>query len=474
MRRPFAASWWCAVAAAATGLPAQDEAAFEALAAAAAKSFGLDAAAAATDFDAQVAAPHAFHLHLGALELLYPKQALASAQALTDLKQCALAVCDAQKLLGEWMTAAPAAAELETARKGVRAWIEGWRWPLGGGALPPPNAAAAAAQHAFTAAVAKVLSREPDACRAQVWLAPTRAQFAAMCGLLGAIAPENRALLWQPQVLKSSEAWACRPRVLQIVAMEYAPPKEIAGEASGVRMDAREKTGLVQHVVQRALSSLVVFACGDGIDRDFEAGLCQNLVVALLGENNARTGGSGRGAYAAAREQFVAGGASGGGVLPAVDLDSQWRATKGRDHFLKPLKAGQRSGAKAATAKEAQDRIACFLLQDDHGNPGHVVRAPFLGPPAAGLPGVPAAFDADYRELLRAYRSGFVHWLRQHAGKSAADGKQRFAALLRELAEGGGRVTFELACRRAFGERLSAEAPTPPSLEWRFLAWLAR
>ncbi len=457
-------------------LGAQDDAQFKELAAAATKSLGLATEPAAVNFDAEVVATKVLSLRLGAIEFLYPKAGLQSAQDLTDLQQGAIAVCNAQRLLHDWMSATPAPPEFDTAHRSVQAWLKGWRWPTIPPALTTVSDDVAAAQRQFTAGMAKLLAREPEACRAQAWLAPTRQNFCEMCGLLGAIAPENRELVWQKHILRSSEAWVSRPRTIQIVAMEYAPPEELLGEhgITGVRMDAREKGGLLQHVVQRAMSSLVVMAFGDNVDRDFEAGLCQDLVVALLKENNARTGGSGLGGYAAAREQFVAGGASSGGALAAINLDSQWRQTKGKDYFIRPLKQGQRNGSKHAAAKEPKDKIGNFLLQDDNGKPDHVVRAPFLGPPAKGLPSVPANYDADFKELLRAYRSGFVFWLRESAGKSTGDSKLKFAGMLRELAEGGGKVTFELACRRAFGERLSADGPTPPSLEWRFLAWLQR
>lgn len=461
------------VAVGASALAAQDDSRFQALASAATKSLGIDTAPAAVNFDAEVVDAHAVKLRLGALELLYPKTGLQDADDLTDLRECALAVCDMQKVWCEWMTASAAPTDLEAARRSVQAWIKGWRWPTNTGTLVTVTDDVAGAQRDFTAAMAKMLSRDPGVCRAQCWLAPTRKEFAEMVGLLGAIAPQNREYLWTADVLKSSEAWAVRPRVLQIVAMEYSAPEELGGESVGLRMDVREKYGLQQHVVQRTASSLAVMAFGDGIDRNFEAGLSQNLVIAMYKENNARTGGSGLGGYAAARSQFVAGGASSGGALAAINLDSQWRMTKGKDHFVRPLKQGQRGGAKHAGGKTLADKVGNFLLQDNAGKLDQIVSAPFLGLPESA-PTAPRDCEADYKEMLRAYRSGFVFWLRENAGKNTGDSKQKFGAMLREMAEGGGRVTFELACRRAFGERLTAEGPEPASLEWKFLTWLAK
>lgn len=454
-------------------LTAQDDSRFQALAAAAMKSMGIDKDPTKVDFDADVVAPHALVLRLGALEIFYPKTGLQKAQNLTDLKDAALAVCDMQHTWCEWMTAGSAPADVDTACRSVQGWIKGWRWPATADALASPSPDVATAQKDFTAAMAKILGREPDKCRAQCWFAPTRQNFAEMVSLLGALAPENRTYLWLDDVVKSSEGWTVRPRVLQVVAMEYSSPDELGGETVGMRMDFREKYGLLEHVVQRTAASLAVMAFGDVLDRNFEAGLSQNLVIALYKENNARSGGSGRGGYAAARSTFVAGGASSGGALGAINLDSQWRMTKGKDHFQRPLKQAQKTGAKVANAKEVKEKIGSFALQDETGKPGLAVHPPLLGPPESA-PSVPGNYDADFKEMKRAYRSAFVYWLREVAGKNASDSKQKFAAMMREMAEGGGKVTFDLAVRRAYGERLSADGPEPPSLEWRFLAWLAR
>lgn len=457
----------------AADLATQDEATFQKLAADAVAALELGKEPAAVAFEEDVVAKHALVLRLGAVELLFPTAGLHDAQDLTDLREAALAVCQMQKTWCEWMTAAAAPTEVDAAGRSVQAWIKGWRWPANAAALAEVDESVAAARDAFAAAMAKVLGQDAAKARATCWLAPTRLDYARMLGLLGALAAENRPFLWTKDVLASSEAWAVRPRVLQIVALEYGAPDELGGVMTGVRMDAREKGGLLQHVVQRTAASLAVLAFGDSLDRNFEAGLSQDLVIALYRENNARSGGSGRGRYAAARSQFVAGGASSGGLLPAIDLDSQWRQTKGKDWFVRPLKQGQKAGAKQAGGKDQAGRLGSFLLQDDEGKPGHVVRAPFLGLPES-LPGVPGNYDSDFKELLRAYRSAFVHWLREFAGKGSSDSRQKFAAMLREMADGSGRVSFELAVRRAYGERLTADAPDPPSLEWKFLTWLSR
>ncbi|MEZ5965695.1 MAG: hypothetical protein R3F56_17810 [Planctomycetota bacterium] len=452
---------------------APDDSAFLARAATTLAALGIDKEPAKVDFDADVVAPHALVLRVGALELLYPKGHLQKAQQLGDLKDAVLSTCDMQRTFCEWMAGGTVPPEVDTTCKAVQAWIKGWRWPATDEALATVTPEVAKAQADFTGAVAKMLSRDPSQCRAQCWLAPTRQNFGDMVCLIGGLAPENRDFLWLDDVVKSSEGWAVRPRVLQIVAMEYGSPKELGGDTVGMRMDFRERTGLLQHIVQRTAASLAVMAFGDVLDRNFEAGLSQDLVIALYKENNARSGGSGRGGYVGGRSRFVAGGASSGGALGAISLDSQWRQTKGKDWFQRPLKQAQRTGAKLKDAKQPKERMGHFALQDDAGRPILALPAPLLGPPET-QPSVPGDFEADFKEMRRAYRSAFVYWLREFAGKGTTDSRQKFGAMMREMAEGAGKVTFDLAVRRAYGERLSADGPEPPSLEWRFLAWLAK
>ena len=428
--------------------------------------------AAGYDLQKDVLEPHALTLRVGIFDLIQMEADGPERDDFLALQQIVLGLCDLQRRFVELTLGTSAPAPLDAAARTLQTWVKSWRPTTSARdhALVNANDTVRAAADAFSATVSEALTLDGRR-RASIWLTPTREAFIGAGAFLGALAPENRELLWKPYLLESSEAWASRPFVLQLVAMEYAPPKGAGPE--GIAMDARERSGLLQHVLQRCATSLCVTTFGDSIDRDFEAGLSQNLVVLLLKENNARSGGSGKGAYAAERSVFVAGGASSGGTLAAINLDSQWRGTKGRDYFVKPLKLGQRAGGKATEGKELKDRIGSFALAAEDGT-RYVVAAPFLGPPPDGLPGVPANASDDFKEMLRAYRSGFVHWLHEVAGKGKADSVTKFGALLRAMAGSDGRVSFELACRRTYGERLSDAGPAPPSLEWRYLQWLAR
>ncbi len=452
---------------------AQAETAFAAHADRFVKRHGLGARPdAGYDLDKDVFAGRALILRVGIFDVTLMDADGAGREDFLALQQAVSALCDLQRQFIQWTLGASVPAQVDLGARAVQAWVKTWRptttpHELG---LDKANDTVRAAAEAFTTAVSDALGLDARR-RACVWLTPSRLAFAEAGAFLGTLAPENRELLWQDYLKDSSEAWASRPRVLQLIAMEYAPPE--GGGDEGIRMDIREKSGLLQHVLQRCASSLCVTTFGDSIDRDFEAGLSQNLVVALLKENNARTGGSGKGAFAGARSVFVAGGASGGGSLAGINLDSQWRGTKGRDYFVKPLKLGQRAGGKATESKEARDRLGSFALAGEDGT-RHVVTAPFLGPPPDGLPSVPATHVDDFKEMLRAYRSAFVRWLQEDAGKGKADSTAKFGALLRSMAGSDGRVTFELACRKVYAERLSDAGPTPVSLEWRFLQWLSR
>ena len=61
----------------------------------------------------------------------------------------------------------------------------------------------------------------------------------------------------------------------------------------------------------------------------------------------------------------------------AVNADSRWRQSLGKDHFVTMLRRAQKAGARQAKTKiDKQRRIQ---LRTDDGAERHVVEAPFLG-----------------------------------------------------------------------------------------------
>lgn len=240
----------------------------------------------------------------------------------------------------------------------------------------------------------------------------------------------------------------------------------------GIPMDSREESGLLQHALQRAAHEQAWHAFGRGLSPVFEAGLAQNAVIALLGQNNTRSGGSVRGSQTRAYEMFVPGGLSEGGVLPPQNADSAWREALGADWFVKALRAGQRRGAKEGQRRG--DRLAQFALTAPGASRAFVVHAPFLGSEAGSAAAPPDRYLPDYLEFFRAYKSAFVRWLETAAGGSARASRAKFSELLALTATPDGEDAFERAAEQVYGLPLSAASREEPSLEWEFLAWLAR
>jgi hypothetical protein len=233
-------------------------------------------------------------------------------------------------------------------------------------------------------------------------------------------------------------------------------------------MNAREKTGLLQHVVQRATFSLVANYCGPDVALLFQSALAQNLVIAVYGENNARSGGNDRPSDSAGMDTFIPGAPGMGGSLPSSNADSPWRHTRGSDYFLRPLRRSQKSAA--GTGAEKGRRFELLAGEREK----HVVAAPFIGRAAKGKTPVPEKFLGDYLEFHRAYRSGFLHWLQEHgAGNAKAANAAKFAELVRRLCAPKDGQDFEGVCRELYGVPLSGTDPGIDSLEGRFLVWVA-
>jgi hypothetical protein len=271
-----------------------------------------------------------------------------------------------------------------------------------------------------------------------------------------------------------------------VVALEYPPATGDSDDpGDGIRMDYREPTGLEQHVAQRGAMGLEWHSFGDGLPPAIEMGLAQLMVVEAYGENNVRSGGSMRGSETEAFEAFIPGGNPNGGFLPPISADSPWRADKGKDHFVRVLRAQQKAGSKGAPhpgpagekpKKSKHDKLAWFLLQAGSGT--HPVRAPFLGQVSLGKTQPPAAFGSDYMEFFRAYKTAFLHWLATEGAGSKKASAEAWHALAASIAASGGEGDFEALAAEVYGMPLSAhdgpDKDQEDSLEWAFLTWLAK
>jgi hypothetical protein len=198
-----------------------------------------------------------------------------------------------------------------------------------------------------------------------------------------------------------------------------------------------------------------------------------NLVIDVYGVVNTRVDGDTRSKFTAARDIFVPGGQSEGGQLAKHSAETRWRENQGRDHFLPMLKRAQDEAAPLA--KNEKNKLACFAVRADSGGGAHLVRAPFLGAVAADSKPPPDAYKPDWAEFLRAYKSAFIHWLQTAAAGNEKASGERFALLLRKLADPNLASGFEAVFQEVYeGAPLSQAEAGKDCLEGRFLAWLSR
>lgn len=230
-------------------------------------------------------------------------------------------------------------------------------------------------------------------------------------------------------------------------------------------MGGKEKNGLLQNVVQTTMSAFARIWLGEEALNYLTVGLAMNVVFAVCGEDNTRTGGDERGKSVGARVAFVPGGRSEGGLLAGANLDSMWRPTKGRDWFVQPLKRGMKSGERKARKKH---KLGAFLIHSDNQSQWRVVYAPFFTAPTEEVGPLPAQFVGDSKELLRAYTCCFVHWLREKGvGKTGKVSHQAFAELLHAIHADP--KSLEASCQKIYGVAPSKAGLDEDSLERRFL-----
>jgi len=112
-------------------------------------------------------------------------------------------------------------------------------------------------------------------------------------------------------------------------------------------------------------------------------------------------------------------------------------------------------------------------LKSDDTSKRTFVRAPFFGSAAQGKELPPPEFMTDYLEFFRAYKSCFVHWLRDESAGKGEGGEAKFAQLLRQVAEAGSAASFEELVAEVYAVPLASADFSKDNLELRFLAWLA-
>lgn len=444
---------------------------------------GIDASAPSALDVGKLVDEHYASLVVGAIDLRYPVQLLGDKARADQMRDVAVALVELHTAFLDWAGARNDAekalrkdyADLEKALAAAR--------PLGLAPSDAPRVSAADVARALglEPAAAEIALRAGERTRSgeafgfhvaramptQLVCGPTRKDFVGFACALGWIDAHNRGAFWVDGVHNWTDLYW---NDLQAIALAYPAAGGSPGDlSSSTPMDAREKTGLEQFVTQRAAHSLLWFFYGKDLDPMFESAVTLELVIACLGENNARTGFSSRGNQTQAMSVFVPGGAPEGGSLPPVNADSPWRAGLGADRFVKVLRAAQKAGAKSAGSKKPA--VASFAI-----DPGatYVASAPFLGAAAAGREPAPREKLQDFMEFFRAYKTAFLHWLAEEGAGKAKESRAAWRALAAKVAGAGGKGDFETLAAEVYGVPLSSGDGAEETLEWRFLAWLSK
>ena len=412
----------------------------------------------------------------GVFEIRYPIADLEKRP--TELLKCARALVDAQEHLLDWLK--PAGVDQKVARedlKSVKNWIAGLKegqiqkMKDAGGKdwmelVPCPDTTKAAQKRLAEARGSGALfATKRDAAEVvRVVLTPARKEFVELVCFAGWQNEADRGLYWADGVASWTSAFVGKD---QVIALEYsvagARPEDYA---QGTAM----ADVLGQQVVQLSLNSLFDGFYADRVPTELVRGLSMNLVIEQFGEVNTRVDGDTRGRQTQKREIFVAGGQSEGGQLGKNSADTRWRELQGADHFVKILKLSQKEGGEAD--KKDKFKLAAFGIRNDKGTEPLAVPAPFFGA-AAGDKQVPAEYQGDFSECMRAYKSAFLFWLQTQAGGAGPKSKEKWAQLLCKFADPAEGTDFEALFKQVYeGAALSDTECSKASLEGRFVAWL--
>ena len=99
----------------------------------------------------------------------------------------------------------------------------------------------------------------------------------------------------------------------------------------------------------------------------------------------------------------------------------------------------------------------------------------FLGSAAANTQAPPETFQGEFAELIRAYKSSFIYWLQTKSKGGEKASREKFAALLKKLADPNLQSDFEAVFKDVYdGAPLSAPDADKTSLEGQFLIWLSK
>ncbi|MCP3917587.1 MAG: hypothetical protein GY711_18740 [bacterium] len=432
-----------------------------------------------------VLAEHYLHARMGLFDLYLPADGADKDRA-EDYRDLCVALLGMQESWLDWL--APATGSPRADKKDIATltkWVKSWR----PGRLV--GAAASGDREVLDALDAKDAVREAaerfgrnmgtgmalglertEEVREPVVLLHDRYAFVQFLCFGAWLHDHLRSVFWQPDIVNWTHFYVDDVKIL---ALQFAAPGRAAGDlSSGVSMNSRTPTGMEQQVVQLAANSMIANYFGDAVPPSLAGAMAVNLVIDGYGECNTRVDGDLRARRTSAREMFVPGGQSEGGVLPPNLADSRWRDGHGADHFVRVLRHSMQAG-KGGRKKGFPKGTSFFQLLDDSEIARTTIAAPFLGSAAAGREEPPAKFFGDHLEFLRSYRSCFLYWMQNHAVGSSKRSQRAFAQLLLELARTQKTDDLETVFQATYdGAPLSDVELDKDALEVRFLKWLTR
>ncbi len=442
---------------------------------------GLDPAAAAGQTLDAIYAGHFVHAELGAFRIEWPAHALPGRSG--ELKDCAEALIKGQEEWLDWIQLK--ASEQKAVRSDlalVAKWVHGWNTNVLARGKPgqnlvdivSPSSAQGEALKRFNDAMQRlspVGTPREQPRTVKLVFQPTRQDFAEFVYFAGWLHSDLRPGLW----LDSVPDWTqCFVLDAQVIGLQYAATgRQPSDYTLGTWMNERDPDVMQQQVVQLGMNAWFLDQYEDRVPGAFVGGLSMNLVVDVYGVVNTRVDGDTRSKQTQKREVFIPGGASEGGQLAKNSAETRFRENQGKDHFLPTLRQAQREGDDVA--KNDRNKVACFAVRNDAGGGKHLVKAPFLGSAAAATQAPPAEFLGDWAELLRSYKSAFIYWLQTAAVGNEKVSRERFAVLLRKLADPNLATDFEAVFQEVYdGAPLSNAEVDKTCLEGQFLRWLQK
>ena len=309
-----------------------------------------------------------------------------------------------------------------------------------------------------------------DAKPARLILIPERRDFVEFLALVGWQDETNRSFYWVDGIQNWTEFFYGDFRVL---ALQYAEPNMPPGVYDrGLDMNQDNPNRMAEQICQIGANAMLENYYGDRMPGAFLQGLSMCLVIDVFGEVDTRIDGDLRSRETQGRSIFIPGGQSEGGRLPKFSADSDWRSEQGRGWFVRQLRQSQKGGGDAN--RKAPNRFASFEVKDLGQSERHVVSAPFFGSSATKAEPLPDTFGPDFQELLRSYKTAFLHWLRTESMGKNKSGDE-FGALLKGMTAEDALTKFEALFTEIYdGAPLSDGTASKDSLEGKFLVWLSK